>query len=389
MRQVCLINPPQTQLLLPRAYIPLGLGSLAAVLEEASVDVSILNLADCTDISKVELPESEWYGITCVSATYTNTKKLVSMLRDKGKTIVGGPHPSVAPEETRDDMKPDVVMTGEAQYLLRDLVLGKAEPTPIMKAGLIQDLNVLPFPARHLFDREDIVDRTGIHGQEKGIPATTVITAMGCPYACFFCCKSHPMFNWYRFRDASLVCDELRFLMDEYKIEHVRFVDDEFTLNTKRTADLMKKMKPLDLTWVCITRADTLDKPLLKLMKEARCKEVHIGVETGSDRLLRLMNKQTTSDILLKGVQMIKDAGIGVKAYLMANYPGETEKDRNLTVEWMVKAKPDKFTLSNFTPLPGSATSQYLKVKGGVWFYPDEDDDFIRYREQLSEAMQC
>ena len=385
---IVLINPPQTQLLLPRAYIPLGLASIGAVLEEADVGVSVLNLADCQDVNKVGFPESEWYGITCVSATYNITKKIVSLLKDKGKTIIGGPHPSVSPEETRTDMKPDIVMTGEAQYHLRNLIQGKIKPEPIMKAGLIQDLNDLPFPARHLFDREDVVDRTGIHGQEKGVPATTLITAMGCPYACAFCCKGHPMFNWYRFRDADLVYYELQFLMDEYGIEHVRFVDDEFTLHKNRTSDLMRKMKGLGLTWVCITRADTLDKPLLKLMKGAGCKEVHIGVETGSDRLLGLMNKQTTSKELLKGVNMIKDAGIDVKVYLMANYPSETDEDRKLTVEWMKEAKPNKFTLSNFTPLPGSATSHYLKQSGDGWFYPDEDHGFIEFRERIKKALE-
>lgn len=389
MSTVVLINPPQTQLLLPRAYISLGLASIAAVLEESGVDVEILNLADCRDVEGVEIPESEWYGISCVSATLPATKKLVSLLRGKGKTVVGGVHPSVAPEETRLEINPDVVMSGEAEHLFRDLVTGVVEPEPIMHAGLIQKLDGLPFPARHMFDREDVVDTTGIHGQEKGVPATTIMTSRGCPYSCNFCTKGHPMFNWYRYRSADKVYDELVHLKEEYAVEHMRFVDDEFTLHTQRTADLMRKMKPLGLTWICITRVDTLDKPLLKLMKGAKCKEVHVGVETGSDRLLRLMNKQTTSDILLKGIHRIKEAGIRVKTYLMANYPGETEEDRRLTVEWMKKAKPDKLTLSNFTPLPGSAIAVYIKQKGDGWFYPDEDKAFIEYRDRLKEASNC
>jgi len=388
-RQVTLINPPQTQLLLPRAYIPLGLGSLAAVLEESSIDVEILNLADCADIDRVEIPRSEWYGISCVSATLQSTKKLVSRLIEHGKTVVGGVHPSVLPEETYSEVNPDVVMTGEAEHLFRDLVSEKAESEPIMHAGLIQDLDSLPFPARHLFDRRDVVDYTGIHGQDKGVPATSVITSRGCPFSCAFCTKGHPMFNWYRYRNADLVYDELAFLKEEYGVKHVRFVDDEFTLHKQRTAELMRKMADLDLSFVCITRADTLDSTLLSLMEKGGCTEVHIGVETGSDRLLGLMNKQTTSKILLKGVHMIKDAGIRVKTYLMVNYPGETEEDRRLTVEWMKKAKPDKFTLSNFTPLPGSATAAYIKQKGDGWFYPDEDKAFIEYRDKLREASRC
>ena len=92
--------------------------------------------------------------------------------------------------------------------------------------------------------------------------------------------------------------------------------------------------------------------------------------------------------LLLKGVKMIKDADMRAKVYLMMNYPGETKDDRKLTVEWLKKARPDKFTLSVFTPLPGSATSKYIEQDGEGWFYKDEDEDFLEYREQLMEALQ-
>ena len=90
------------------------------------------------------------------------------------------------------------------------------------------------------------------------------------------------MFNWYRYRNAENIVEELSFLRKRYGVEHVRFVDDEFTLHKGRSAELMKALRPLDFTWVCITRADTLDAKLLELMKLAGCTEIHIGVETGS-----------------------------------------------------------------------------------------------------------
>ena len=360
---------------------------MAAVLEESDVDVEILNLADCKDIDKVEFPESDWYGISCVSATFNATKEIVSRL--DGKTVVGGVHPSVMPEETQKEINPDVVMTGEGEYLFRSLILGETKQEKIMNAGIIDDLNKLPFPSRHLFDRNDVIDYTGIHGQEKGVPATTVITSRGCPYECAFCCRAHPMFTTYRYRSADNVRGELQRLKEEYGIEHIRFVDDEFTLNKKHILTLMDNISDLGLTWVCITRADTLDEKLLKKMRNAGCTEVHIGVETGSSSLLRAMNKKTTPMVLLNGVKMIKNAGIRVKTYLMMNFPGETEEDRRLTIDWMKKARPDKFTLSVFTPLPGSTTSEYLEQDGDGWFYKDEDEDFLKYREQLKEAAQC
>jgi len=382
---IVLINPPQTQLLQPRAYLPLGLAYIASVLEKAKVDTQILNLADNPNPQPSDIPPADWYGISCVTATKDAVKKLIPIL--DGRTVIGGPHPSVLPEETIAELKPDIVMTGESEYMFRDLVLGKIEPIPIMNAGFHEDLNLLPFPARHLFPDSDVVDRSGIHGQEKGVPATTVITSRGCPYSCNFCCKGHPMFNWYRYRSAFNVLEELIFLKERYGIEHVRFVDDEFTLHKGRTTELMNALRPLDLTWVCITRADTLDADLLSLMKLAGCVEVHIGVETGSDRLLKLMNKQTTSRILKYGVRLIKNMGIRVKTYLMWKYPGETEEDREATIEFIRETQPDKYTISRFIPLPGSAIERVTGKGASDYFYPDEDLEFQEYQKRIGEVL--
>ena len=383
---VILINPPQTQLLDPRAYLPLGIAYVGAVLEESGVDVRVLNLADKANPSSSDIPSSEWYGLTCVTSTKDVVKDLIPLLN--GNTVVGGVHPSLLPEETAKELKPDVVMAGESEYLFRDVVLGKIVAEPVMNAGFIEDLNKLPFPARHLFDDSDVIDKSGIHGQEVGVPATTVITSRGCPYSCNFCCKGHPMFNWYRYRNEKNVVGELEFIKERYEIEHIRFVDDEFTLHKGRITKLMKAIKSLNLTWVCITRADTIDEKLLNLMKPAGCKEVHIGVETGSDRLLKLMNKQTNVKTLKRGIRLIKDAGIKVKTYLMWNYPGENEEDREATIEFLRETRPDKYTVSRFIPLPGSAIERVTGQKGSSWFYPDENAEFEEYRKRIREAVE-
>ena len=210
---VILIQPPQTQLFQPKAYLPLGLAYMASVLEDAKIDVQVLNLADNVDPKPSEITSADWYGLSCVTANYEAVKKLIPHL--DGRVVVGGPHPSVLPDETFSEINPDVVMTGESEYMFRNLVMGKIAPEPIMNAGFIEDLNILPFPARHLFDDSDVVDRSGIHGQERGVSATTVTTSRGCPFSCNFCCKGHPMFNWYRYRSAFNVLKELNFLKDQ------------------------------------------------------------------------------------------------------------------------------------------------------------------------------
>lgn len=388
MEDIVLINPPQLDLRQPRAYIPLGLAYIGGVLEANDIGVKVLNLADETNLSNVDYPDADWYGLSCTSATLETVQSLIPHLSHRGKIVVGGPHPSVALQETADLLNVDMVVAGEAEYYLRDVLTGAVEPQRIFDAGMIRDLDQLPLPARHLFDKEDVVDRTGIHGQDEGVPATTVLTSRGCPFQCTFCCKGHSMFSFYRFRNASNVRHELDVIIEEYDVEHIRFVDDEFTLHPHRTIDLMKAMRPLDLTWVCITRADTLSDSMLYHMKQSGCVEVHIGVESGSDRVLETMNKRTDVETLARGVQMIKEAGIRVKTYLMYGFPGETEEDREKTIDFMKHVQPDKFTVSHFTPLPGSIISQFVPKGETPWFYQDYNESFEEFRRKIKEALE-
>jgi anaerobic magnesium-protoporphyrin IX monomethyl ester cyclase len=279
-----------------------------------------------------------------------------------------------------------VVVAGEAEYLMRNLMMGLVRSEPLMDAGIVRDLDVLPYPARHLFPKSNVVDYSGIHGQEKNTPATTIIRSRGCPYACKFCSKGHQMLSQYRYRSPANVVGELRQIMNNYGVEHVRFVDDEFTLNMGNTMSLMKAMGDLELTFICITRVDALNRELIREMKLSGCREIHVGVETGSDRLLQLMNKQTTSKDLLEGVKMIKEERVRVKTYLMMRFPGETEKDREATIRWVSEAKPDKLTLSVFTPLPGSEIAKDNLEGSHAWYYRDNDEAFLQYRARLLEA---
>ncbi|GAI04480.1 unnamed protein product, partial [marine sediment metagenome] len=160
MKKTILINPEQTELKLPTAYIPLNLAYLAAVLEENCIDVNILNLANTKNVEDIEFPNVEYVGITCSSATYKSVKRLTIAIREKtdSKIIIGGVHPSVNPIEVCNEIKPDITVMGEAEYLLPSIVKGKVKTEKIMNAGIINDLNSIPLPARHLFSRDEVID---------------------------------------------------------------------------------------------------------------------------------------------------------------------------------------------------------------------------------------
>jgi len=393
MTKVCLINPPQTELRAPKAYMPLGLAYLASTLLNSGIDTEILNLSDVNSLENVKIPDADWYGVTCVSATYEPVIELCKLI--DGKIVVGGVHPTVEPEQTLKDTGADFVVTGEGDYVFRDFVSGYIEPKgKIIEGGVIEDLDSLPFPARHLFPYNEVVNMDGILGCEKGVAASSIITARGCPYRCSFCVKAHEMFTRFRYRSAENIREELALLVEDYGVQHVRILDDTFTLIKKRVLDLCAEIKDLGITWACITRADHIDDEMLTGMKKAGCIEVNIGVETGSERLLKLMNKNETVESYIKASEKIRKADMLFKPFLMYDFPTETQKDREDTLKLIRKIKPDKFTLSKFTLLPGSdmwtSPEKYgIAQVHQSYFYPDEKDPgWMSFKEEISRVVE-
>lgn len=375
---VCLINPPQTQLYQPLAYIPLGLAYIAAVLEDNGFSVVVDNLAN-SSIGCVS--DADIYGITCATSTYDEVVKISKALKhDDKRVVVGGIHPSIFPEETLHECGCDHVVIGDGEYSFLDILNG-VQSDPFIIREPTHNLDDLPFPARHLFD--NVVDTTGIHGQPANEKATTMITSRGCPYNCSFCCKTLET-RTPRSRSPENIITEIHQIIDDYGIEHIRFVDDVFTLSKKRVMKLCDLMqKETDITWICITRADLIDDELLSTMCAAGCVEVHIGAESGSQRILDRMNKRTTVETNFKAIQKIKNAGILAKIYLMYGYPGETIEDIDDTKRFFIAAKPDKFTLSRFSFTPGSA----IWRTPPSWFYPDDDSNYSVFRKELEEII--
>ncbi len=378
----CFIIPPQPELARPTSYISLGVGYLAAVLEQHKHDVCVHDMNKDGDV----LPPADIYGITCVSATFRAVRKLAWDLTMMSETvIVGGVHPSAQPDDFADVNC--YVVIGEAEHTLPQLIEIKDKPK-IIGAWPVDDIDNLPFPARHLF--KNVVDYSGIHGQPEGVGATSILSSRGCPYSCTFC-TSIPQTRKMRYHSPDYMLEEIMAVIEDYPaVRHFRFVDDIFALNKDRVMAFCDKLiaAKLGITWVCITRASTLDQELLAKMRAAGCIETHIGVESGSQRILNLMNKKTDVSALANGVQMIKQAGIRAKTYLMYGFPGETDEDRQMTINFVGRAKPDMVTVSHFTPMPGSKMWDHRALTSEQWFYQDEDEAYQEFRKRVHEAME-
>ncbi len=351
--KVVLINPPQTNSLDDHLDPPLGLMYIASSLEEQNIDVSICDLS-----SK---PQEEWlssispadiYGMTLFSASFNSAREIAKIIKERdGASLVvaGGPHATSLPEETMSHGRFDRVIVGEGEVefpkLVKDFEDGKTIPK-IIYAKPISDIDNLPFPARHLVDLLDY------HREVEGKKVTSVVTSRGCPYNCNFCCKDvHG--RRIRFRSVDNVVRELKEVIEHYGIKSFIFYDDIFTLKRERLLKLCENLKELNITFRCNGRTgiNTLE-DYMKL-REAGCEEIAFGIESGSQKMLDMINKGSTVENNFQAITLAKQAGLITKAYLVVGFPGESQETVDETKTFMVRTNPDKYTVFAFVPLPG------------------------------------
>lgn len=379
---ITLVNPPQTTGAPESGFIPLGIGYLAAVLENDGYAVDVI---DCQvqQHTKSEL-ESELsrlqpdvIGITSTTLTYKSATEIVKTAKKacpNSLTILGGPHVTVLDEQTLNEQpEVDIVVRGEGEQTLLELVdlVSKSNLKDIDEvAGItfrkngqivqtpdrpfIQNIDELPYPAFKHFD----VSKYRIFGKTY-LP---VITSRGCPFQCTFCLASRMCGRGFRARSPKNVVDELEFLRDTYGADAFSFYDDTFTFDRKRARDICEEMKSrkVDLQWDCRTRVDRISKDDLAILRDANCQLIHFGVESGSQKMLNAMKKGTTVEQNARAIKWAKEVGISVAISVVVGYPGETPDILQQTLDFIYKTRPDYVYMCIAIPYPGTELYDHL-----------------------------
>jgi radical SAM superfamily enzyme YgiQ (UPF0313 family) len=260
---------------------------------------------------------------------------------------------------------------------------------------LIQDLDSLPFPARHLLPMEEYFAAT----RENPLIAgevhkrwTIMITSRGCPYDCVFCSIHTVMGKQWRGRSPENVVDEIEEVVRTYHIEQIDFFDDNMTLDRKRMqniCDLIIKRK-LHVEWQTPNgiRADTLDENLLRKMKKAGCKKIRVAPESGVQRVVdQTIKKKQSLGHVEKAVILSKKVGLKVGCFFVMGLIGETKADMEATINYACKLKKlgaDRFYFSIATPLYG--TELYEKAKLGGFLKDTFGDETLAEGEPLIET---
>ena len=346
-----LVNPPQTNALDDKIDPPLGLMYLAAVLEKESFPVEIVDLAFVSRHKwKDAIGKPDIVGITVMTASFHEAKEILRLTKHNSpETVVvaGGSHPSCLPDETlREGF--DAVIVGEGEYTFLNLVKNIYAGNGFDKLTISSqiDVNAVPFPARHLVNLKAYTRKVA------GQPATSIITSRGCPYQCAFCDKSAHGAG-IRFRAVQSVVEEIKQVIEKYGIRNFKFDDDSFTINRKRLYALLNGLKKLDIRFRCHgnARSDTYE-DFVKLY-EAGCRQIIFGIESGSQHVLDLINKQVTVEQNRQAIINAKKAGLVVRANLMVGNPGESWKTVEETLTFVKETRPQQWIVCNFIPLPG------------------------------------
>jgi anaerobic magnesium-protoporphyrin IX monomethyl ester cyclase len=356
MNKICFIEPPYGQFI-ESLDAPFSLMYLAAVAEQSGWEAQILDMHDLKD----PLPEADVYAVTSSSPQWPITIKLADRLateRPEALSIIGGNHVSAEPTDAKQS-KFDLIVIGEGEIPLKRILSTpeafKDDPDKFIIGERIANLDEIPFPARHLIDWSKY--KRGIYwGKQLLSPAVSIISSRGCPHNCVFC-GSHVVFGrTTRFRSVANVVAEVEQVIAELGYYGFNFHDDTFCLHRQRVIDLCREFSGFNIFWRCLTRADTLDESLLQEMLAGGCRELLLGVESGSDKVLKRIQKGTTAKQNLKAMKMIKKSGIQLKAAIMIGNPGETWETVEETKKLLKECPPDFWSVSVFTPFPGSAT---------------------------------
>ena len=377
-----LIQTPCYELEDDRLEPPLGLLYLATRLNNHSYEAQIVDLSSTPSEHWAGInPRADIYGFSTYTTTYHRTLDVLQIIKRTNPTawtVAGGPHASALPEVVARDF--DFVIVGEGEtallHLLRALDNGKSPPC-ILSEPPITDLDTLPFPDYSL------VDVHSYHRVVDGRPSLSILSSRGCPYRCVFC-NSIIMGGHHRvrFRSAVNVVEEIRQLKANWSVTSFRFQDDIFTLNLPRLREMTAMLRNEGITYRCFGRVDRCSREVTDLLYEGGCRHIAFGVESGSQVILKRMQKGQTVDDIRQGIANAKASGLMVRVYLMVGFPGETWETVQDTVDLMLECAPGEFSVYPLIPYPGTPLYQQPEAFGITAINPDFSQYFQVRRER-------
>ena len=377
---------------------PLGILYLGAILEQEGVPVRCIDerIAPPERI-KEAVEEADVVGVSAMTPFLMRALEWGGYAKSRGKiTLMGGPHATVDPHTLLDSGNIDFVFMGEAEITIREFI-----PRMDDKAGLKEvkglaffdedgrkviteerpfnrDLDSVPFPAWHLLPIEEYFRRN----KER---LFYIFTSRGCPYSCVFCQKKLTG-RGFRTRSVENILDELELIVKNYHPGNILFIDELFTCRRDRVLAICEavRRRGLRFNWACETRVDRVDYDLMMTMRRAGMRRIYFGVESGSPRSLKTLNKRFTVEQIVSTLRSARRADLWTKIFLIIGTPGETLEDFAHTERMLRRAHPDLVRTSLFNPLIASPSFELYKdrIDMDLVFKEYVDSDGTPYRHE-------
>ncbi len=360
--------------------VPLGLAYIAAVAKNAECDVKVVDAdaikASNTDndiLGTVEDYKPDIIGVSIYTDFAKRAYKLLKTLSlIQVPVVVGGPHPTVVPEEPFN-FGAKFVVRGEGEISFSRLIEHIREERSVNTIPglsycngnkiihndlmrLIKDLDCIPFPAKELFNRANY------SGQMDAEPFGNILSSRGCPSLCVYC-SNMVMGRRYRFRNPSNVIEEIKYLKNRFGINRFTFSDDTFTANAARVEETCHQIleNELNIQWSCFSRINSVNENILSMMKKAGCFLINFGIEHGDDNSFKILKKGITLNTIKKSLSLTKEAEIRYRTNYILGFPWETEESIQATLKHVLEFNDSGYQVSPIVPYPG--TEIYEKYK--------------------------
>lgn len=377
--------------------MPLGLAYIAAVLEQAGHFVRIVDMNTITTreelVRRFTEARFDVVGFTATTSTILKcyrTIQVVKRMMPWATTVLGGWHASGSPLRTMEECRfLDIIVKGEGEETMKEIVetvktgadvsaikgiVFRAKDGSVlenMDRPLIKDLDSLPFPARHLLPMEAYKKRgfstSGVYFKHD-LYLSGLVTSRGCTGRCIFCADHTIYKHQCRMRSPENVIAEIKHAMKDFNARVFFFHDAHFTQSPRRAKQICELIlqENLKIIWACSARVDTVSKELLVLMKRAGCARVGYGIETGSPRMLRIMNKHVSFKQMKDAIDWTREAGMLSFIYLVYGIPGETSRDIQLTRQLIMTLKPNFVNQNVAIPYPGTRLREIATEQGMI-----------------------
>lgn len=361
---------------------PLGIAYIASVLLENKYNVIIIdayaeNLDNHQIIEILKKNKIQLVGISCNYAPLHNpTLDLVEKIKksfDHIYTALGGNHASAMAKHLMEKSPYiDFIIVGEGEKTMINLLkalnnniavekvkgLFLKKNNSIILTGyeeLIPDLDDIPFPAYDLLPMDKY-------------KRYNIITSRGCPYQCTYCASNIIFNKKVRYRKPEKVVEEITYLIKKFGSKQIWFSDDTFTSNIRYTEKLLKCITTsgLSIKWSCLTRVNKMNKDLLIKMKEAGCDYISYGIETGSPKILKDINKKITFKEIVETINNTTEVGIRAYGFFIVGFPQETWDDIYETYKLISKINIEGAAFNILIPLPGTKIMEYLLNNGFI-----------------------